>query len=308
MRKDQDYYKIIDSIYQKLLLEENLGVSADYIPELAKVDSDKFGVSLLFLDGQHFGVGNCQERFSIQSIAKVLLVALVYSEIGEKIWERVDVEPSGTPFNSLLQLEFDKGIPRNPLINAGAIVVCDILLDLFPEPKEKLLSFVRDVADNPNLDFSEKIAQSEISTGFRNIALCNYLKSLGNIHNDPQTVFDLYAHLCSIEMTCEEVCKTFAFLANGGKKLSNAKQILSSSQAKRINALMQTCGFYDESGEFAFRVGLPGKSGVGGGIVAIMPKHYVICVWSPKLNTKGNSYRGMKFLEEFTTITEESIF
>ncbi|MFV0143305.1 glutaminase [Empedobacter falsenii] len=306
--KEKEYFEIINKIYLKVIEEENLGETANYIPELSKIDGKKFGVSLLFTDQLQFGFGDCEEKFSIQSISKVLLLALVYREIGEKIWERVDVEPSGTPFNSLLQLETDKGIPRNPFINSGALVVCDILIDICDDPKAYFLNFIKKVSGNYSIQYSDKIAKSEFSTAYRNTALTNFIKSLGNIHNSPEDVLDLYVYICSIEMSCMELSKTFSFLANKGKNLFDDYQVLNISQTKRINAIMQTCGFYDESGEFAFRVGLPGKSGVGGGIVAIMPKYYIVSVWSPKLNLKGNSYRGMKFLEEFTTATEDSIF
>jgi len=138
--------------------------------------------------------------------------------------------------------------------------------------------------------------------------LCNFIKSFGNIHNDPTEILDFYFNMCSIEMDCSELSKSFLFLANRGQKLSDNQPILNNSKTKRINALMQSCGFYDESGEFTFKVGLPGKSGVGGGIIAVYPDNYAIAVWSPKLNKKGNSYRGVRFLEEFTTRTESSIF
>lgn len=303
-----DYQSIITSIYNSIWAKENKGNIATYIPELAKVNPEKFGIYLFGLDGNSVGIGDFQEKFSIQSIAKVLSMSLAYNILGDSLWERVDLEPSGTSFNSLLQLEADKGIPRNPLINAGAMVVCDILLSTLKNPQENFLTFIRDISNNPNIDYSERIANSEKSIGYRNIALCYYLKSFGNIKNEPNEVLDFYFKLCSIEMTCSELAHTFAFLANDGIKLHDGQQILSKSKTKRVNAIMQTCGFYDESGEFAFRVGLPGKSGVGGGIVAIMPNRYSIVVWSPRLNEKGNSYRGMMFLEEFTSQTQISVF
>lgn len=186
--------------------------------------------------------------------------------------------------------------------------MCDMLFDLYEDPKSVFLNFIRDISDNETICYSQKIAHSELKSGYRNSALCNFLKSFGNIKNEPENVLELYSMVCSIELNCRELCQTFSFLANGGRKSSDQKEILTTSQTKRINAIMQTCGFYDESGEFSFRVGLPGKSGVGGGIVALYPGKYVISVWSPKLNPKGNSNRGMKFLEQFTTQTEESIF
>lgn len=301
------YQEILTQIY-KNVKTQNSGNVADYIPELAKINPEKFGIYIHFLNEENFGIGDFEERFSIQSISKVFSLALVYKILGEKIWERVGVEPSGNSFNSLVQLETDLGIPRNPFINAGALVICDMLLDLLENPKEDFLEFVRDIAENPRISYQNTVAQSEKDHGYRNIALCNFIKSFGNINNEPEKVMDLYFNMCSLEMSCSELSIAFSFLANSGKKISDGKEILTSSKAKRINALMQTCGFYDESGDFSFRVGLPGKSGVGGGIVALMPKQYVISVWSPRLNEKGNSHRGIQFLEIFTTETQESIF
>jgi glutaminase len=303
-----NFKDIIQEVYDKVNHLGNKGDSASYIPELARVNSDNFGVHISTLDQENFGIGNFQERFSIQSIAKVLSLSLAYSILGEKIWDRLGVEPSGTAFNSLIQLEADKGIPRNPFINAGAIVICDILISHLKHPKEEFIAYVRSLSLNSEINYSQNIAASEKAVGYRNVALCNFIKSFGNIQNDPSDVLDFYFDLCSLEMNCKELSEVFMFLANNGASLHDAKQILTKSQSKRINALMQTCGFYDESGEFAFKVGLPGKSGVGGGIIALHPNQYTIAVWSPLLNEKGNSYRGMKFLEEFTTKSQLSIF
>ena len=233
---------------------------------------------------------------------------MAYGQLKSDIWERTNLEPAGTPFNSLLQLEIDKGIPRNPFINAGAILVCDILVSELANPKEDILTFVRHLAGNNSINYNSKVARSEKEVGNRNHAMIYLMKSFGNIKNEINTVMDLYFHLCSIEMNCKELADTFLFLANNGVVPWSGKQILSSSHTKRTNALMQTCGFYDEAGEFTFKVGLPGKSGVGGGIVAVHPGRYAIAVWSPRLNSKGNSYKGMLFLEHFTTITKLSIF
>lgn len=305
---DSNYKNIIEKAYKLTNSLQDEGKLATYIPELANVDPAMFGVHMTKVDGTHFGMGNNLEKFSIQSVAKVLSLTLAIKMIGEKVWERIDVEPSGTKFDSLLLLETYKGIPRNPFVNSGAIVVCDILMTHLENAKEEFLGFVRDLSDMPNLIYSDKIADSEKATGFRNIALCNFIKSFGNIKNDPAEVLDFYFDMCSLEMNCQQLSHTFGFLANGGLKLSDGKKIITNSQSKRINALMLTCGFYDESGEFAFKVGLPGKSGVGGGIVALYPHNYTIAVWSPKLNANGNSFKGMKFLEEVTTHSELSIF
>ncbi|MFK7903877.1 MAG: glutaminase [Chitinophagales bacterium] len=303
-----NYQTIIEEIYTQVQNGENLGDVASYIPELSTVSPEKFGIHLGTIKNGHYQVGDCNQKFSIQSIVKVLALTLAYKNEGIKIWKRVGVEPSGSPFNSLVQLEYDLGIPRNPFINAGAIVICDILVSQLDNPKKILIDFIQNLSNNPNIHYSQKVVDSEKSMGFRNAALINFIKSFGNIHNDVDVVLDFYYHLCSIEMTCKELAQTFLFLANNGKIPFSREEILTVSQTKRINAIMQTCGFYDEAGEFTFRVGLPGKSGVGGGIIAIHPSKYAIAVWSPRLNKKGNSYRGMKFLELFTSKTELSIF
>lgn len=303
-----NFEEIIQEDYRKVKSLDDKGERASYIPELADVDSESFGVYMSTIDKINFGVGNCYEKFSIQSIAKVLSLSLAYSILGDKIWDKVGVEPSGTAFSSLVQLEACNGIPRNPFLNAGAIVISDILLSNLVNPKQDFLDFVRGISNNTTLQYSIRIAESEKAVGYRNVALCNFMKSFGNIKNEPSDVLDFYFDLCSLEMSCKELSELFLSLANNGHGIHSGKSIVSESQSKRINALMQTCGFYDEYGEFAFKVGLPGKSGVGGGIIAIHPDQYAIAVWSPKLNKKGNSYKGMKFLEEFTTKSELSIF
>ena len=303
-----NYQVIIEKVVEGLHDYEDKGSVATYIHELAKVDPDKFGVHLVTVDNAHYSYGNNNEKFSIQSIAKVFTFALAYKNFGEKIWKRVGVEPSGTPFNSLVQLEYDKGIPRNPFINAGAIVICDILLSLLKDPHKEFLDFVKRVSVSNEINYCKTIAESERSTGYRNAALVNLMKSFQNIENDIDDVLNFYFDICSIKMTCEELAESFLFLASEGLHPITNEEILTLSQSKRINAIMQTCGFYDESGEFTYRVGLPGKSGVGGGIAALHPKKYSIAVWSPRLNKKGNSSKGITFLENFTSETELSIF
>ncbi len=303
-----DYQKIIDDLHLKYKNAVNKGKIATYIPELKKVPADKFGINLFTLQNQSFGAGDYQEKLSIQSISKVFALTLALKEIGEKLWKRVGVEPSGDPFNSLVQLEFEKGIPRNPFINAGALVVCDILISNLKSPKVEFLNFVRKLTNSKDIYFNEKVVASEKKYGFVNAAHVNLMKAFKNIKNDIDVVLDLYYHICSIEMTCEELSRSFLIFTNDGILPYNKERIISLSVSKRINASMQLCGLYDEAGQFAFKVGLPGKSGVGGGIVAIHPDLYCITTWSPKLNKKGNSYIGFKVLEEFTTITQSSIF
>lgn len=303
-----NYKKIFSKINNSLENFEDKGIVASYIPELATVNPNKFGVHLTTVKGKQHAFGDFNENFSIQSIAKVLSLVLAYQIHGEQLWKRVGVEPSGTPFNSLTQLEYDLGIPRNPFINAGALVICDVLVSHFKNPKEEFLEFVRKTATISTVNYCARVANSEKSVGYKNAALINLMKSFGNIQNDIDEVLDFYFNLCSIEMNCKELSQTFLFLANNGISPITNETILSSSKTKRINAVMQLCGFYDEAGEFSFKVGLPGKSGVGGGIIALYPSKYCIAVWSPKLNLKGNSNKGIQFLELFTTETKASIF
>lgn len=303
-----DYQKILCEIAADFEGSDNCGEVAKYIPELSKVDPRKLGIHLTTVEKTNHSYGDSNEKFSIQSISKVFSLALALKIMGGDVWNRVGVEPSGSAFNSLVQLEYERGIPRNPFINAGAIVICDILITCLNDPKVELLEFIRKSSGIIDINYSSKIAESEMTTGFRNYALINFMKDFGNIHNDVDEVLDLYFHLCSIEMSCKELAQAFLFLASGGVNPISNEIIISPERTKRINSIMQMCGFYDEAGEFAFKVGLPGKSGVGGGIVAIHPGKYSIVVWSPKLNANGNSYKGMKVLEAFTTKTKFSIF
>jgi glutaminase len=247
-----EYQKIINDIADVLSHQEDPGKVATYIPELGKVDPIKFGVHLTNIGDEHFFFGDSCEKFSIQSIAKVFGLALAYKEVGEAIWKRVGVEPSGASFSSIVQLETNEGIPRNPLINAGAIVICDILLSTFENPKQELLNFIHRASGNPEIAYNSVIAESEKATSYKNMALVNLMKSFGNIHNHIDDVMDFYVHLCSIEMTCKELSRSFMFLAAHGVNPCTDKQIITESQSKRINSIMQLGGFYDESGEFAF--------------------------------------------------------
>lgn len=304
----KSYHTLLDALYREVKSFQDEGIVVRYIPELAAIDPAKFGVHLATIGGEHFGFGDHLEKFSIQSIGKVLSLTLAFQQKDETLWERVGVEPSGNPFNSLWQLEYEKGKPRNPLINSGAIVICDMLCTLYDDPLHELLAFVRKVSGNKEISFNAQVAASEKKLGFRNAALINLMKSCHNIDNDIDKVMDLYYHMCSIEMSCEELANTFLLYANHGKLVTTGEPVITSSMAKRINAIMQTCGFYDEAGEYTFKVGLPGKSGIGGGIVAIHPGSYAVAVWSPKLNAKGNSVKGMQLLETLTSKTGLSIF
>lgn len=303
-----NYQKILEQIREEVEPYIGLGYVANYIPELADMPKDKFGMAVRTIDGELYSIGDSAEKFSIQSISKVYTLTIAMQLVGDELWKRVGREPSGNPFNSLVQLEYEKGIPRNPFINAGAHVVTDVLLSSYDDPKNKLIEFVRALCDNREIDYDESVARSEYSVGFLNISLANFLKSFDNLVNDPHDVLDLYFHQCSIAMSCEDLSCASLYLANGGKTPVTKRKIISPSQAKYINSLLMTCGTYDSVGDFAYRVGLPGKSGVGGGIIAIVPDSMAICVWSPGLNESGNSLAGTKALELFTTYTGISVF
>jgi glutaminase len=303
-----NYQQILEEIFEETQSLRGLGKVADYIPALAEVNPRQYGIAIQTLSGATFQVGDANIPFSIQSISKVFTLVMVFKEVGESLWSRVGREPSGNAFNSLIQLETENGIPRNPFINAGALVATDHLVSLSKEPLADVLRFVRGISNNPRINFDEAVADSERQTGFRNAALINLMKSFGNIENDVNDVLNVYCHQCALMLDCHDLARAFLFLANGGMNPWNGERILTASQAKRVNALMQVCGLYDDSGEFAFTVGLPGKSGVGGGIVALIPNLLSICVWSPELNARGTSLVGMKALELFTTKTGISIF
>lgn len=302
-----DYQKILQDIYNEILPYAKDGKQADYIPALAKIDPDQFGMCLETVSGEVYPFMQADTRFSIQSITKVFALAMCLSLKGESLWKRVGKEPSGTAFNSLVQLEVEKGIPRNPFINAGAIVMADILMTELENPEKEFLDFVRAISGSDTICYNEEVAYSEREKGYLNAAIANMLKYHGTIENDIEEVLMFYFRMCSIEMSCRELAKAFLSFTNS-YAFDFAGYRLSSSLIKRMNAVMQTCGFYDEAGEFSYLVGLPGKSGVGGGIVAIYPMRYAVSVWSPRLNSKGNSIMGMKALELLTTATQESIF
>jgi glutaminase len=295
----QDIQAILEEIREELHDLDDRGKVADYIPQLARIDNRKFAIAVATVDGEVFGVSDQSEPFSIQSISKVFTLTLALGKLGNGLWRRVGREPSGTAFNSIVQLEYEKGIPRNPFINAGAIVVSDIIL-AGHRPREAIadiLRFIRFLSDDPSVMIDPVVAKSETETGFRNVALANYVRAFGNLDHPPELTLGVYFHQCAIAMSCRQLAQAGLFLANGGVNPLTGSNVISRERARRINALMLTCGHYDGSGDFAFRVGLPGKSGVAGGILAIVPETAAIAVWSPGLDDNGNSLLGTLALE-----------
>jgi len=306
-----DYQSILSEIKEEIKPFRTKGKVANYIPALAEVDPNQFAMSITLEDGTQYSVGDSDTKFSIQSISKVFTFTLAIKAYSTKLYKRVGVEPSGDPFNSLIQLEHENGIPRNPFINAGAIITTDSLISHYGDTYkalEQIMKFVRDISDNPDISFDPEVAKSEMECGYRNLSLANLMKSFGNFDNDVNEVVMSYFKHCAITMNTKELSRSMLYLAFEGIDPITKKEFLSTRQSKRVNALMLTCGHYDASGEFAFHVGLPAKSGVGGGIVGVVPKKLSISVFSPGLNRYGNSLVGTKALESFTTKTGLSIF
>nr|WP_208523599.1 glutaminase B [Serratia marcescens] len=299
---------LLEEILQQVRPLIGQGKVADYIPALAEVPADRLAIAVCTVDGELFQAGDAAERFSIQSISKVLSLTLALTRYQEpEIWRRVGKEPSGLPFNSLLQLEMEQGKPRNPFINPGALVVCDMLQTRLSAPKQRMLEVVRQLAGEDDLAYDLRVARSEFEHSDRNAAIAYLMKSFGNFENDVITVLQTYFHYCALRMSCAELARSFVYLANHGRDL-NGETVISPLQARQINALMMTSGMYDGAGEFAYRVGMPGKSGVGGGIVAIVPGELSIVVWSPELDASGNSLAGTAALELLSQRIGRSIF
>lgn len=262
------------------------GRVADYIPELAKTDPAQFGVAAALSDGRIVCSGQARQAFSIQSISKVFALANVLAVDRERVWCRVGREPSGDRYDSMLLLEREQGRPRNPFINAGALVVTDELLTIHGEELllPRLLGFLRQVAEDADINVDLKVARSEANTNYRNAALAQFLFSFGNLGHPPDQVLRAYVQQCAITMNCLQLAQAGRFLAG----FSAPPASLGRDDIRGINALMLTCGLYDGSGEFAYRVGLPSKSGVGGGLLLIVPGRASVAIWSPGLDERGN--------------------
>ena len=310
MGRSETLTDILATVHHDMQAHLGRGRVADYIPALARIDPRHFGIALVTCDGHQAAAGDCAMPFSIQSVSKLFTLTLALEKHGGKLWKRVGHEPSGSSFNSIVQLEQEKGIPRNPLINAGALVVTDTLLE-GGAPQAlvaRITAFMRQLADDAAVEIDPEVAASEGETGFRNASLANFLRAYGNLHNPVADVLEVYFNQCALRMTCQQLARAGLFLANAGVDPLNHTRVTTPVRARRLNALMMTCGHYDASGDVAFRVGLPGKSGVGGGILAIAPGRASIAVWSPGLNAAGNSLAGQMALERLAALTGWSVF
>jgi len=302
------YDTLLKLIHAELLPLLGQGRVADYIPALAGVDPRQFGMAVATLDGGLHTVGAADRRFSIQSISKLFALQLALQIEGPALWSRVGREPAGTPFNSLVLLEHEAGVPRNPFLNAGALVVADVLCSRFAVPENAVQELLGRLLGAEPPMHSERVARSEREHAHRNAAMAHLMKSFGNLRNPVDQVLDLYCRQCAIEMSCSELARAALLLAGHGVHPVSGQRLLPAALCKRLNALLLTCGTYDAAGDFAFRVGLPAKSGVGGGIVAVLPGECALCVWSPGLDDNGNSLLGTLALERFTTLTGRSVF
>ncbi len=313
-----DLAERVAAIAARMAAAPERGRVADYIPELAKVSAAHFGIAVVTADGSEHVAGDADMPFSIQSVSKVFALVEALGRHGERVWDRVGREPSGSAFNSIIQLELEQGRPRNPFINAGAIAVTDLIAaggdaghDGAHDPREgigAILRLVRDLAGDDSIAVDGAVAFSESATGFRNAALANYMRAFGVIDGPVESTLEVYFHQCAIAMSCRQLARAGRFLMAGGTCPATGRAIVSPERARRINALMLTCGHYDASGEFAFQVGLPAKSGVGGGILAIAPGRASIAVWSPGLSPQGNSLLGTRALEALAHAMGWSIF
>ena len=291
---------VLDEIAEACRQKAADGKVASYIPALARVDPSKFALVVRTADGQEFATGDADQPFSIQSVSKLFSLALAMEWVGEDLWKKVDREPSGMRFNSLIQLETEHGIPRNPFINAGAIATTDALLSGRPGWPEDLATQMRLMSGNDAITFDDEVYESEKATGDLNRAMAYVLKAHGNLAGDPMQVVNAYFRACSLAISARDLTRAAMFLVT---PQDNASACAEGLHAQRIRAIMRTCGLYDQSGEFAYRVGLPGKSGVGGGILVTQPGVFAACAWSPPLDRFGNSVAGQAALEMLASKT-----
>ncbi|WP_024611238.1 glutaminase B [Pseudoalteromonas sp. TB64] len=303
-----DYQRVLNEVTQEVAPLLSQGKVADYIPALAEVDPEQFSIAIYTTNGETICAGDCTQRFTIQSVSKVMTLTMALQRYGDELWHRVGKEPSGTAFNSLTQLEFEKGIPRNPFINAGAIVTCDALYSRLSAPMHSMLETFRLLAGNRGIIIDKKVANSEYEFRHRNAAMAHLMKSFGNFENEVDDVLWAYFNFCSIELNCIELAKAYNFLANKGVDNRSGNRVLSSRQNKQLNSLLFTSGLYDAAGDFGYRVGMPGKSGVSGTILAVLPNKFTVAVYSPGLNSFGNSVAGIAALELLSKKLDISIF
>jgi glutaminase len=276
------------------------GKVADYIPELGKADPEDLSIAINYPDGRCISAGDIDKKITLQSISKVITLALVLMERGFRyVFERVGMEPTGDPFNSIAKLEtMAPAKPLNPMINAGALVVTHMIKgDSVEERFKRLMGFIRELAGDPSLGYSEKVARSEFESANLNRSLCYFLKQHNIITEDVETLLDLYTKQCAVEMNCLDLARIGMIFAMDGVDPLNGRRIMPEDVARICKTFMVTCGMYNASGEFAIKIGIPAKSGVSGGIMGAVPGKFGIGIFGPALDEKGNSVAGLKLLE-----------
>lgn len=302
---------IIKLAYEYSKQFTHLGETANYIPELEKADVNDLGVYLIGLDGQEYGAGNYEKKFTIQSISKVLVLTLALMDNGaDKVFDKIGVEATGDPFNSIVRLEV-KNLqkPLNPMINAGAIATTSLILGENKQEKmNRIMAFTRLASGNPGIKINEEVYTSESKTGDRNRSLAYFMKSCGTIDGNVEELVDIYFRQCAMEMTCKDLARIGTLYANKGVSPLTGEQIIPREICRIVMGIMMTCGLYDASGEFAVNVGIPSKSGVGGGILSAVPGKIGIGVYGPALDQKGNTIGGIEILKYLSKELELSIF
>lgn len=301
------YQRILKDLPAQMVPFFSEGKVADYIPALSNVPKERFGIATAQVDQSCYSAGDSDESFSLQSITKVFALTLAVQSMGDRIWEKIGRRLSAKAFNSIMPIEEADGLPRNPFTNEGAIAMTDLLLTLDNRYLKKLVKFARQFSGNGTVDYDMNVAISEKQNGHRNAAIAYFLKSYQILQNPVEQVLENYFIQCSLAMSCVELSRSLAFLANHGKDPFQKIQVLTPSQTRRLNALLLMFGTYDAAGEFVFRIGLPGKTGVGGGIIAVVPGKMTIAVWSPGLDRYGTSVVGLHALERLTEKSDLSI-
>lgn len=272
------------------------GECASYIPELANVDKSHLGICVFTKLADRYSVGDTKVRFTVQSISKVISLAVALQHCGfDKVFEKMSMEPSGDAFNSLLKLDMASDKPFNPMINAGALTTAGYLLSEISF--DKILAYARTVCLDKEIQIDERVFRSEMENCSRNRAIAYLLQSKGILENDVEETVRLYTQMCSLSVTAESLAGFGLVLANGGRHPVTGVRLMDERAVQVVKTIMLTCGMYDGSGEFAVRVGLPSKSGVGGGILSVVEKRMGIGIYGPALDKKGNSIAGQHILE-----------
>lgn len=304
-------FNLLDTLVEKNREYGKDGKLASYIPALLEANPNDLGVCVVDLKGKEFSAGECDKKFTIQSISKVVTLILALRDNGRNnVFKKVNVEPTGMGFNSIVNLEAtDAKKPYNPMVNAGAIVTTSLIGGETKEEKfEKILDFIKIATNNNDITVNEEVYLSEKATGDTNRALAYFMRGNGMLQGDVEDILDLYFKQCSIEVTARDLARFGAVLANDGVTPWSNERLMAREVCRIVKTVMVTCGMYDASGKFAVHVGIPAKSGVGGGVLATVPRRYGIGIFGPSLDEKGNSIAGLHVIKDLSDELDLSIF